>query len=269
MFRSLLVASALVATSMWSEPANALCHGPWQNLPRMGGELIRPRNMILVGASALPPIFLAPTGGDYALRRVAQDSLGGTYKLEPVSVVTPYVVAGVTAAVYVGGLITDHCEVQRTTSAMVQGMLTTVLTVGLTKWVTGRQWPNGGRDPYAADRLEHPEDAQNFRPFQRGLNAAFPSGHTALMFAAAAAFRASTPQAGWFRFAGYPFAIAVGMGMWVSDHHWASDILSGAMLGEALGSASGNAFRNIEADPLTAFLVPLPQGAALMVSGEL
>jgi membrane-associated phospholipid phosphatase len=269
MFRSLLVASALVTISLWSQLASAVCHGPWQELKGTGHEIIRPRNLILIGASALPPLLLAPTGGDYALRRLAQDDLGGSYNPEPVSVVAPYVVAGATTAVYLGGLIAGECEIQRTTSAMMQGMVTTVLTVGLTKWVTGRQWPNGGRDPYAADRLEHAEDAQNFRPFQRGLNAAFPSGHTALMFAAAAAFRASTPQAGWFRYAGYPFAIAVGAGMWLGDHHWASDILSGAMLGEALGAASGNAFRGAEADPVTAVLLPLPSGAALMLSGTL
>ncbi len=269
MLRTWLLVLGLLVGAAWTRPASALCHGPWQEFPRTGRELIQPRNLILVGASALPPVILAPTGGDYALRRVAQDDLGGSYNPEPISVYTPYVVAGATAAIYVGSLIAEHCEIQRTTSAMIQSMFTTALTVGFAKWITGRQWPNGGRDPYGTDRLDHPEDAQDFQPFQRGLNAAFPSGHTALMFAAAAAFRASTPQAGWLRFAGYPFAIGVGLGMWLGDHHWASDILTGAMLGEALGSASGNAFRKVEQDPVTAIVLPVPGGAALMLSGTL
>ncbi len=269
MLRPWLLALGLLVGVAWAQPAWAVCHGPWQELPRTGSELVRPRSLILMGASALPPVILGPTGGDYALRRVAQNDLGGSYNPEPVSVYTPYVVAGATASIYVGGLIAEQCEVQRTTSAMMQGIVTTVLTVGLTKWITGRQWPNGGRDPYGSERLGHPEDAQDFQLFQRGLNAAFPSGHTALMFAAAAAFRASTPQAGWLRFAGYPFAIGVGMGMWLGDHHWASDILAGAMLGEALGSASGNAFRKVEEDPVSAILLPVPGGAALMLSGNL
>lgn len=235
----------------------------------MGKELIQPKPLILIGASALPPLFLVPTGGDYALREVAQDDLGGHYNAESVSTYTPYVVAGGTAAAYVGTLLAEHCPSQRTTSAMLQGMVTTVLSVGFLKWATGRQWPNGGRDPYADDRLEHPEDAKNFRPFQRGLNAAFPSGHTAIMFAAAAAFRASTPQAGWWRFSGYPLAIAVGFGMWMSDHHWASDILSGAMLGEALGAASGRAFLDEESTSVSGMLFPVPGGAALVLTGRL
>jgi membrane-associated phospholipid phosphatase len=32
--------------------------------------------------------------------------------------------------------------------------------------------------------------------------------------------------------------------MWLSDRHWASDIAAGALLGEAIGSSVGEAFRN-------------------------
>lgn len=203
------------------------------------------------------------------MRELAQDDLGGHYNAEPVSSYAPYAVAGGTTVAYLASWAIDDCAAQRTTSAMLQGMVTTVVSVGFLKWVTGRAWPNGGRDPYAEDRLDHPDDAMNFRPFQRGLNAAFPSGHTALMFAAAAALRASTPQAGWWRFSGYPFAIAVGLGMWMSDHHWASDILSGAMLGEALGSASGQAFRDQEESSVSGMILPVPGGAALVLTGRL
>jgi len=113
--------------------------------------------------------------------------------------------------------------------------------VGFLKIGVGRQWPNGGADPSAPDRLEHPERAQDFAPFQRGIGA-WPSGHTAILFAGAAAFRASNPELGGWSFAGYPLALAVAGGMWFGDHHWASDILSGAMLGEAIGGSVGKSF---------------------------
>src|SRR5690606_27010635 len=134
------------------------------------------------------------------------------------------------------------CEGQKTTAAMLQGVGMTLVFVGLTKWATGRTWPNGGQDPYAEDTLDHLEYAQQWRPFRNGAIAAFPSGHTATMFAFAAALRASSPELGWWRYVGYPIAAAMGFAMWYGDHHWVSDILSGAMVGEALGASAGYAW---------------------------
>jgi membrane-associated phospholipid phosphatase len=62
------------------------------------------------------------------------------------------------------------------------------------------------------------------------------------MFAGAAAFRASRPELGWVSWLGYPLAVGVAGGMWLGDHHWASDILSGALLGEAIGGSVGQTF---------------------------
>jgi membrane-associated phospholipid phosphatase len=236
----------------------------------------KPVTLVLLGSAAVAPIFLAPTGADYDLRIFAQTDLGGSYNPEPVSVVAPYVMAGGTGVAYVAGAIAQSCNVTRQTSAMMQGMVGTVLVVGLTKWGAGRNWPNGGRDPHATDRLDHPEDARDFAPFGRGLHAAFPSGHTAIMFAAAAAFRASAPPGVWWRFVGYPLAVAVGIGMWWGDHHWASDVLSGGLLGEAIGGAAGRAWFP-EPDAQEAWhparhlawaLLPAKGGGLLHVGGE-
>ena len=130
---------------------------------------------------------------------------------------------------------------QRVLVPLLQAGALTYGVVGLLKIGVGRQWPNGGADPSAADRLEHPERARDFTPFQRGVGA-WPSGHTAVMFAFAAAFRASNPRLGWLSFAGYPLAVGVAGGMWFGDHHWASDIVSGALLGEAIGGSVGQSF---------------------------
>jgi membrane-associated phospholipid phosphatase len=71
------------------------------------------------------------------------------------------------------------------------------------------------------------------------------------MMAAAAAFRTSEPELGVLAFAGYPLAAGVAFGLWMSDRHWASDILSGALLGEAIGSSAGRSFARSQDLPET------------------
>jgi membrane-associated phospholipid phosphatase len=134
------------------------------------------------------------------------------------------------------------------------GVLTFVAASAL-KLAVGRRWPNGGGDPRAPDRLDHPEGARDFKPFQHGFGA-WPSGHTALMFAGASAFRASNPQLGAIAWLGYPLALGVASGMWLGDHHWSSDIVSGALLGEAIGSSVGQSFS--EALGVPGEIVPVP-----------
>jgi membrane-associated phospholipid phosphatase len=131
------------------------------------------------------------------------------------------------------------------------------------KFGVGRQWPNGGRDPNAPDRLDHPERARDFAPFQRPY-AAWPSGHTALMFAGAASFRAANPDLGLAAWLGYPLAVGVASGMWLGDHHWGSDIISGALLGEAIGSSVGQSFSEALGVP-GALVLSAPGNASLGV----
>ena len=218
---------------------------PWSRLGESAAHFVEPRPLVLTAVSAVPLAVFAPTGWDHELRVFAQVDLGGSYAQESVSLHAPYVLGGLLLASYgVTGAI-GACEAQKPQAAMIQAMAVGLAVTGLLKWSVGRQWPNGGQDPYAPDRLSHPEYAQTFRPFQGGFGA-WPSGHTLSMFAAASAFRASLPELGWPRFLGYPFALAVGAGMWLGDRHWASDVISGALLGEAIGSSVGQSFAHTD-----------------------
>lgn len=266
--RSIRAAWFIVAVSSASLPARAACprSAPWHRLPDTGAELLRPRPLLLAASAVVMPLTLAPTGVDHELRVVSQTRLGGRYDPEPVSVLAPYVMTGGLAVAFGVSVMFDACEWQKPQAAMLQAVALTAGTVALLKLSTGRTWPNGGHDPTAADRLEHPEWATHFRPWQEGL-AAWPSGHTAIMVAAAAALRASTPELGWIGWLGYPLALGVAAGMWLGDHHWASDILSGALLGEAVGGAVGRSFEgNDEAVIVTG--MPAFGGWTLVVQGQ-
>ena len=218
--------------------------------------------------SLVAPMMLGPSGADHHLRVVAQRDLGGHYYAERVTLAAPYVTIPMTGLVYAIASATGDCPVQRATSAMLFALTETVVLVGLQKWIFGRAWPTNGRDPYASDRLEHPHDAEVYRPLARGIDAAFPSGHTATMFAAAAALRAASPEWGVWRYIGYPIATAVGLGMWWGDHHWASDIVAGALQGEAIGGSAGRAWApDSSPDTWSWALLPTQKGALLTVGG--
>jgi membrane-associated phospholipid phosphatase len=259
----------LLCFSASSEPRCASV-APWSRLPRTGSELAQPVPLGLTLLAAASPAVLAPTGLDHRLRLISQRDLGGGYHLEPVSFYAPFVLAGGVLGAHVGGALGGSCAVRRPTAAMLQALVLGLGVTGLLKWTTGRSWPNGGRDPYAADRLEYPATAREFRPFRAGL-AAFPSGHTLTMMVAAAAFRAAEPELGVLAWSGYPLAIGVAAGMWLGDHHWASDVISGALLGEAIGGSVGRSFATDEGvsdkSRVSLIVVPLDGGALAAVAG--
>jgi len=236
-----------------AEPCAAVA--PWDRLGTSARNFAQPIPLTLTGLAVAAPFGLAPTGGDQRLRILAQRDLGGRPNLEPVSVATPYALAAGLVLTYGVSSALGACRVQRVLSPVLQAGTVAFVTVALLKFGVGRRWPNGGADPNAPDRLDHPEGAHDFAPFQRGF-AAWPSGHTALMFSAAAAFRASNPELGVVSFVGYPLALGVAAGMWFGDHHYGSDIVSGALLGEAIGDSAGASFAQVLGVPGALTLVP-------------
>jgi undecaprenyl-diphosphatase len=177
------------------------------------------------------------------------------------------VLAGGLAVGFGVSALAGACSVQKPQAAMLQAMAVGFAVTGLFKWSVGREWPNAGGDPYAPDRLSYPERSWTYHPFHLPFGA-WPSGHTLQMFAAASAFRAALPELGVIRFVGYPLALGVAAGMWLGDRHWASDVISGALLGEALGSSAGRSFTEVASKTgLTEgslIVTPAPGGGALL-----
>ncbi|HYP75723.1 MAG TPA: phosphatase PAP2 family protein [Polyangiaceae bacterium] len=254
------IALALLSSVATAQAEPGCAHTkPWSRLGRTAENYARPLPLALTLFAVYAPLSLAPTGADHQLRLVAQRDLFGKPKLEPVSVWAPYVLGAGMLVGYTVGLAAGSCATQRVLSPILQAGVLTYGVVGMLKFSVGRQWPNGGTDPNAPDRLEHPERAREFEPFQQGIGA-WPSGHTAVMFAGAAAFRASNPELGWVAYAGYPLAVGVAGGMWLGDHHWASDIVSGALLGEAIGGSVGQSFSQALGMPGALLVSPLARG---------
>ena len=67
-----------------------------------------------------------------------------------------------------------------------------------------------------------------YRPFSG--NTSFPSGHTTVAFATAAAL-ARESRARWVPWVAYPVAALVGWSRLRDNRHWASDVVAGAAVG--------------------------------------
>lgn len=236
---------AFVATWTLATPHAEGCEqlAPWSRLKEGAAHFASPLPLSLALAGFATPVLMAPTGADHAVRVFGQRSLGGEPNLEPVTVYTPYVFGGLLAATDLLVLSFEQCNVARPTSAMLQAFVVTLGTVTALKWTTGRGWPNAGGDPKAKDRLEHPEYATRFYWFSWKDGYAWPSGHTATMMAAASALATVTYHRSWVGYAAYAATLAVATGMWLGDHHWGSDIVSGGLFGFAIGQSVGRAFR--------------------------
>ncbi|HEY6826645.1 MAG TPA: phosphatase PAP2 family protein [Gemmatimonadaceae bacterium] len=101
----------------------------------------------------------------------------------------------------------------------------------------------GRARPFVDTTGPNPDDWQLFRGFHAGESyRSFPSGHSTAAFAAAAAVSAETsrwwPQATYFGIGPllYGGAVAVGLSRMYNNRHWASDVITGAMIGTFAGT---------------------------------
>ncbi|HEX2880778.1 MAG TPA: phosphatase PAP2 family protein [Polyangiaceae bacterium] len=255
-----------LALALHGTVAHADCSAvaPWDRIPRSLDNFATPVPLALTTGAVLAPVAMIPSGLDHRLRLVAQDELGGKHNLEPVSIAAPYVMVGGVLVGYVVSTALGHCDSQRVQAALLQSVALTGGTVLLLKWATGRQWPQADRNEADPASLRA-DTSTRFEPFGDPYRA-FPSGHTAIMFAAAAALRTTLPEDAWYRWLGYPLGIGVAAGMWLGDHHWASDVVAGGLLGEAIGGSVGRSFSNEEQAALS--LLPVPGGASVQWSGS-
>lgn len=245
--------------ALYAPAAGAACREhPFAHAALSARAFVQPGRLALVAGAVAAPLVLSPSGADHEIRVVVQRDLGGRYDLETTTLVIPYALVAASATSVLIARVAGDCEGTRIASALLQSTVVAAALSATLKFALGRGYPTGAGDPYADDRLADATRATRWRgPPDFG---AWPSGHSAVAFAFASALRTTLPRAGVLRFAGYALASGVGLGMIWGDHHWTSDVISGALLGEAVGSAIGTGFRGREA---AWSLVPMPGGAAI------
>ena len=255
--------AAALALALYAAPAEAACgEHPFAHAGSSLRALVTPPRLLAVAGASIAPLVLGPSGADHHVRVFVQRDLGGRYDLEELTLVAPYALVAASATGLAASMLARDCTGTRVSSAVMQSMLVAAALSASLKLALGRGHPTGGGDPYASNRLQ--DEGRPNRWHGPPDFGAWPSGHSAVTFAFASALRTTLPRAGIWRYAGYVLAGGVGLGMIWGDHHWASDVVSGALLGEAVGGAIGTGFRP-RTEPRTSWqLVPSVGGGAIV-----
>ena len=159
---------------------------------------------------------------------------------------------GVTAVTLGSGLILGKPGVTRTGERLVASLGAVSVVGWVMKKSISRYRPSETTDPYV------------FAPF--GSHTSFPSGHTF------AAFTVSTTLADaihnrWADIGLYTLAAGTGVSRVVGNHHWASDVVGGALLGTTVAKVVDGKWRIFHLAP-PQFLTG-PQGAGLRWTADI
>ncbi len=242
--RAILAAASLLTAALLAPGARAEPPPPTP-LDDLGPNVVRifsGTNLLFEAGAFAVTGAMAYSGADHRIRVGFQEHLAsGAYG--DAANFLGYAIPAVGAPfLWLVGAANGDPELTGAGSAVIQAVLVTLGTTGALKVATGRPYPLHGGDPRSPDKLNHPEYAHEFSPFQNKL-ASWPSGHTAVTISMAAALTGYAPDSPWVPFVGYPLALAIGIGMIDGDHHWASDVVAGAVFGHIIGYSIGRDFR--------------------------
>jgi membrane-associated phospholipid phosphatase len=200
-------------------------------------------NLAYHGFAIASLAVLSPTGADHEARVWVQETIHAPLWGDAAYYGGYLIPALLAPSLYLTGLATDDRSLAGAGSAAILALGLTVSTTVVLKVGTGRPFPLHGQAPDAPDRLDHPEYSKEFVPFGFAGRYAWPSGHTSANIAVAAALTAYARGSVWVPLTAYPIAIGISTGMLVGDHHWLSDVLAGAAIGQAIGWTVGTNFR--------------------------
>lgn len=226
-----LTATLFVAVSAWPAAAPAQERGP---LP--GHRLFTAADVVLLGAFAAGTVALFPL--DRRVMSSVRDSarlhsLRAQKGARAFGFLGSYGTFIVGGALYATGRLADEPRLVRLAAHGGTAMATSLLATGVLKTTLGRARPSVSADT-------NPRDFRLFRGWTADAYQAFPSGHSSLAFAVAAA--ATAEIHGWNRDATwitapllYGGATLVGLSRMYEDRHWPTDILAGAAIGTFAG----------------------------------
>ncbi|RYY58524.1 MAG: phosphatase PAP2 family protein [Chitinophagaceae bacterium] len=148
-------------------------------------------------------------------------SLGGPFEVVPLAVIAA------------SGFILKNEKLRVTTALATQSYITATVWSTLFKAVSGRTRP----DNY--DAITGKNSTRFHGPFYKipnGQNSAFPSGHTTLAFAAATVYAKEYKNIPIVPVLSYGIASLISVSRIIENRHWATDLISGGLLGFACGT---------------------------------
>ena len=200
-------------------------------------------DLLYFGAAIASTAALVPSGADHAVRLSVQRHLHSSawgdaayYGGYAVPVVLPL-------GLWLTGVAARDSRFAGPGSAAIQAVVLTEVTVALLKVGTGRPFPRNAANDVPEVGLDRPGYSREFAPFAFEGRYAWPSGHAAGAFSLAAVFTAYAGDSVAIPAIAYPLAAGIGAGMIVGDHHWTSDVVAGALFGQAIGWSVGKSFR--------------------------
>lgn len=236
-------AAATILLALAAAPARADAPSPFEALGADTVASFTGVNLAYHGFAVASLAVLSPTGADHEARVWVQRNIDAPLWGDAAYYGGYLIPTLVAPSLYLTGLLAKDRSLAGAGSAAILAVGLTVTTTVVLKVGTGRPFPKHGAPEDAPDRLEHPEYAKEFAPFGFAGRYAWPSGHTAVNIAFAAALTAYARGSVWVPLTAYPIALGISTGMLVGDDHWLSDVLSGAAIGQAIGWTVGSNFR--------------------------
>jgi membrane-associated phospholipid phosphatase len=191
--------------------------------------------------SSLGTYTMIKTGIDWKWNRLAYNNQALAYIGMPSGLIGALLPIGIPLGFYLYGRRVENYDYQVAGLAMGQAAILALGISSTIKVFTGRRPPGIiDRDP---DLLDYSGDWA-FGFMNRGAFNGWPSSHTAVAFAMAAALTELYPESWGLKIGAYSYAAFIGIGMSFMAH-WLSDSLAGALVGYAVGKSVGAGFRGL------------------------
>jgi membrane-associated phospholipid phosphatase len=140
------------------------------------------------------------------------------------------------AALGAYGLVFKKEKMKTTTLLATQAYVTSSAVAMLVKMITGRERPGYRGEQVEARGTFHGPFSLFGEKYRGGtIRSAFPSGHTAVAFAAATVFAMEYSDKPLVPIIAYTSASLIGLSRITENKHWATDVVVGAMLGYLSG----------------------------------
>jgi membrane-associated phospholipid phosphatase len=135
-------------------------------------------------------------------------------------------------------------KLQVTALALTQSLILTLAIQTPLKMITGRAIPGIVSHPMHTRGAPDDDYSRTFNRFSMNFINSWPSGHTATAFSAAATIAEIYKDNIWLKLGVYSYAVLIGLGVSLNVH-WASEVISGALIGYAIGKTVGRSFSRL------------------------